>query len=536
MRIEKISIKTLTICILLIVGLLSIALSLVAGIYFREAALASQAQSLSRIIEIASRKTLNELRDRSVNLGNVLQTRPEFRSAFANLQETGQPEKMIPQLDDPFRTGFGGVGTIDLAKLRIYDTNLKFLASSQAGVAGLDAEPPHFLLAKASGRQGAERLKAISGLWISPSGPLYSVLVPIGGLRVTGYLEVIVDPAFNLARVSDITEMPIQIYGMDNKLIHQSEKTGPENRAEGAVSLPVEYLLPAEDKQPAYRLRGLEDITQFSGEMRKTQVTTMLAFLILTISTLALALWIFNHYLFRPIEHMMSNIKCYMEEGNLTAMSTQDNTSEFHALSGAFFGMMEKVQCSLHELKHLSSLDGLTGVANRRSLDTALSREWQRAQRDRTEISVLMIDIDFFKLYNDHYGHQAGDDCLKLISAKIAQIITRPGDLLARYGGEEFAVLLPGTSTEGAQSVAAHILDAIAALNVIHPKSPISNIVTLSIGINTLTPSDDLSPYHLVGFADEALYCAKKAGRSQIKVANPADIAKACQPQEMEAS
>lgn len=217
MRIEKISIKTLTICILLIVGLLSIALSLVAGIYFREAALASQAQSLSRIIEIASRKTLNELRDRSVNLGNSLQTRADFRSAFANLQGTGQPEKMTAQLDEPFRTGFGGVGSIDLVKLRVYDTNLKFLASSQAGVTGLDPQPPHFLLAKASDRQGAERLKAISGLWISPSGPLYSVLVPIGGLRVTGYLEVIVNPAFNLARVSDITEMPIQIYGMDNK-------------------------------------------------------------------------------------------------------------------------------------------------------------------------------------------------------------------------------------------------------------------------------------------------------------------------------
>jgi diguanylate cyclase (GGDEF)-like protein len=338
-----------------------------------------------------------------------------------------------------------------------------------------------------------------------------------------------VNPAFNLAHVSTLTKMPIKIYGMDNKLVYQSEQMNRQNYAGEGVELPVEYLLPAEDSQPAYRLVGMEDVTRFSRDMHKTQAATTIAFLVLTVSTLSLALWAFSRFLFRPIKHMMDDINRYTTEGNLTATSTHGGTKEFHALSDAFANMAKKIQSNIQKLERLSSLDGLTGVANRRSLDTALNREWQRAQRNKTEVSLLMIDIDFFKLYNDHYGHQAGDDCLKMISGKIAQVVTRPGDLLARYGGEEFAVLLPGTSSEGAASVATHILDAVAALHIHHPRSTISNIVSLSIGISTLFPDDELSPYHLVGFADEALYRAKEAGRNQIRTANPDDLAKASQ-------
>ncbi|MBU1690238.1 MAG: GGDEF domain-containing protein [Gammaproteobacteria bacterium] len=527
MRIENISIKTLTVCVLLIIGILSITLSLVAGFYFREAALASQAQSLSRVIEVASGDILSELRDRSISFGNTLQSREAFRSAIAKFHESGQAEPLTEQLDDPFIKGFEGTGTIDLAKLRVYDPNLKLLRTSQEGIAGLEPQLPRFLFTKAESRKGVERLKALSGLWVSPSGPLYSVLVPIGGLRLTGYLEVVVNPAFNLGHVSTLTEMPIKIYGMNDKLLHQSEQTNRENKAGEEVKLPVEYLMPAENNQPAYRLVGLEDVTRFSNDMYKTQVATTIAFLVLTVSTLSLALWAFSRFLFRPIKHMMDDIHRYTVEGSLTTTTAQDNTKEFHALSDAFTDMMKKIQSSIHELERISSLDGLTGVANRRSLDTALNKEWLRAQRSKTEVSLLMIDIDFFKLYNDHFGHQAGDDCLKIVAVKIAQLVTRPGDLLARYGGEEFAVLLPGTSSEGATSVATHILDAVAALNIHHPKSTISNIVTLSIGICTLLPSDELSPHHLIGFADEALYQAKAAGRNQIRATSPEDLAKA---------
>ncbi len=524
MRIEQISIKTLTVSILLAIGILASLLSLVAGAYFRESALAAQAKSLSRIIEIASDETLYHIRKESTSFGMAFQSREAVRNALVKFKETGHPEPLVAQLDESFQKGFAGAGGMDLVKLRVYDLDLKLLCESREGIKGLLPQLPPFLLARALGRKGVERLKALDGLWISPTGPLYSLLIPLGGIRMTGYLEVIVNPTFNLAKVATLTQMPLNIYSLDGKLVYQSALNEKSN---GGMQLPVEYLLKAENGELAYRMIGLEDVEQFSNDMRRTQTVISIAFLTLTVSALMLALWAFTRFLFRPINHMMNDINRYATEGNLTVTPVQGNIKEFHALSDAFSDMAKKIQCNIHELEHLSWQDGLTGVANRRSLDTALNREWQRAQRDKTEVSLLMLDIDFFKLYNDHFGHQFGDDCLKMVAATIARVVTRPGDLVARYGGEEFAVLLPGTSSEGAASVATRILDAVATLNILHPRSTVSNIVTLSIGISTLMPGDELNPYHLVGFADEALYRAKEAGRNQIKTASPDDLAKA---------
>lgn len=527
MRIEQISIKTLTVSILLIIGILASLLSLTVGTYFRESALAAQAKSLSRIIEIATDESIHHIQKESTSFGAAFQGREAIRNAFGKFQETGLLEPLIAQLDEPFQKGFASMGTIDLVKLRIYDLNLKLLCESREGMAGLAPQLPPFLQAQALGRKGVERLKALDGLWISPTGPRYSLLLPFGGIHMTGYLEVIVNPTFNLGKIAALTQMPLKIYSLDDKLVYQSEQKG---KSGAGMQLPVEYFLKAENGEPAYRMVGLENVEQFSNDMRKTQIAVTVACLGLTFIALMLALWGFTRFMFRPISHMINDINRYAIEGKLTDTPVQGNTKEFHALSDAFANMAKKIQCNINELERLSSQDGLTGVANRRSLDTALNREWQRGQRNKAEVSLLMIDIDFFKLYNDHFGHQSGDDCLKMIAAKIAQVVTRPGDLLARYGGEEFAVLLPGTSSEGATSVATHILDAVAALNIHHPKSTVSNIVTLSIGISTLLPNDELSPYHLVGFADEALYHAKEAGRNQIKIVNPEDLAQTSQP------
>jgi diguanylate cyclase (GGDEF)-like protein len=522
MRIEQVSIKTLTVGILLVIGILASLLSFIAGTYFRESALTAQAKSLSRIIEIASDETIHHIQKESTSFGAAFQSREAVRNALANFQKTGHPEQLIAQLDESFQKGFAGVGAIDLVKLRIYDLDLKLLCESREGIAGLTPQLPPFLQTRALGRRGVERLKTLDGLWISPAGPLYSLLLPFGGIRITGYLEVIVNPTFNLAKVATLTKMPLKIYSLDGKLVYQSAQQGKSGEN---MQLPVEYLLKAENGEPAYRLVGLENVEQFSSDMRTTQTAITIAFLLLTFSALMLALWAFARFLFRPINHMMNDINRYATEGNLTVTTTQGNAKEFHALSDAFANMAKKIQHNIHELERLSWLDGLTGVANRRSLDTALNREWQRAQRDKTEVSLLMVDIDFFKLYNDHLGHQAGDDCLKMVAATIARVATRPGDLVARYGGEEFAVLLPGTSSEGAASVATHILDTVAALNIHHHRSTVSNIVTLSIGISTLLPGGEFNPYHLVGFADEALYRAKEAGRNQIRTTCPEDLA-----------
>jgi diguanylate cyclase (GGDEF)-like protein len=166
-------------------------------------------------------------------------------------------------------------------------------------------------------------------------------------------------------------------------------------------------------------------------------------------------------------------------------------------------------------LEVLSTIDGLTGIPNRRRFDEVLENEWSRARRNQKPISLLMMDIDFFKLYNDHYGHPAGDDCLRRLAKGMAEAIRRPADFVARYGGEEFILLLPDTDIEGAQWVARNVHEKIQTMKIPHAFSSITERVTLSIGAVSLIPTDDLTRFDLVKFADECLYSAKRNGRNR---------------------
>jgi len=169
-------------------------------------------------------------------------------------------------------------------------------------------------------------------------------------------------------------------------------------------------------------------------------------------------------------------------------------------------------------IKELSDTDGLTGLANRRKLEEHLSREWKRLQREQKPLSLLMCDIDFFKNYNDLYGHQAGDDCLRAIASVLIGYSRRSGDLPARYGGEEFMLVLPGVDLKDAEHLAGKIRQSAEALNLKHEDSRCSKFVTLSIGVASVIPSAENSIEKLIASADKALYAAKQAGRNQIIV------------------
>lgn len=167
-------------------------------------------------------------------------------------------------------------------------------------------------------------------------------------------------------------------------------------------------------------------------------------------------------------------------------------------------------------LRELSYLDGLTSIANRRHFDEVLSKEWQRALRERKPISVIFIDIDFFKAYNDTYGHLSGDDCLKQVANTISCTVRRPGDFVARYGGEEFAVILPNTAALGAITVAESMRKGVESQKILHAGSKVSSYVTISAGVATMIPAQDNNPDFLVATADKALYQAKNEGRNRV--------------------
>jgi diguanylate cyclase (GGDEF)-like protein len=171
-------------------------------------------------------------------------------------------------------------------------------------------------------------------------------------------------------------------------------------------------------------------------------------------------------------------------------------------------------------LKTLAAKDGLTGLFNRRSFDQALQAEWQRAERSRKPLALLFADVDHFKLFNDRYGHQTGDECLRAVATIIGERAFRPTDLAARYGGEEFAIVLPETDRNGAIEVAERIRTTVMERAIAHGAPGAGPHVTISVGVALRGPEDIGSPDYLLGLADQALYAAKRLGRNRVTCAD----------------
>lgn len=173
------------------------------------------------------------------------------------------------------------------------------------------------------------------------------------------------------------------------------------------------------------------------------------------------------------------------------------------------------LQDANHKLEQLATHDSLTRIPNRRCFDQYLQHEWQRMTREQQPLSLILLDVDFFKAYNDYFGHQRGDEGLAAIAQAIRQAVKRSVDLLARYGGEEFGVILPNTRRTGAENVAQAIQAEIKALRLPHPKSRINDYLTVSMGIASVVPTPNQSPADLIAAADSALYQAKRRGRDR---------------------
>lgn len=168
------------------------------------------------------------------------------------------------------------------------------------------------------------------------------------------------------------------------------------------------------------------------------------------------------------------------------------------------------------QLRDVALLDGLTGVPNRRRLDQELKSVWRQCVRSRLPVSLIMIDVDYFKRYNDCYGHQLGDSCLRLVAQTIKKSLRRPQDIVARYGGEEFVCVLPETDFDGARFVAEDIIRAVEGLQIEHKESDISNWVTISVGAVTKVPRMDSNAEELLEAVDKQLYKSKRAGRARL--------------------
>jgi len=233
------------------------------------------------------------------------------------------------------------------------------------------------------------------------------------------------------------------------------------------------------------------------------------ATLFLRLAAIALVLWAGFRYSGRLQAELA-------EQMRLRTEVTQAN----EALESKVRQRTAELEAANQQLKTLSATDGLTGLANRRSFDSYWTQEWQRAVRQGTPLAVIMLDVDHFKAYNDHYGHQQGDACLRALGDILRATIRRAGELAARYGGEEFVVVMPGATAEKAHETAQSILLALRAEHLPHASSPVAPVVTISLGVAAGLPGIHDDREHLIKAADVALFEAKHQGRNRVVVSS----------------
>jgi len=212
-----------------------------------------------------------------------------------------------------------------------------------------------------------------------------------------------------------------------------------------------------------------------------------------------------DDYLVKPVSFVVLNAK-------IRALQRIESTRT------KLLEISRELAAANRELESLSRQDGLTGIANRRYFDSYLLTEVKRASRERQPLSLILADVDHFKAFNDCYGHQAGDDCLRQVASMLKAVGRRPADLAARYGGEEFAIVLPATAMEGAVDVAKSLARAIEGMSIPHARSGVSRTISLSQGIASLIPAQDTTPESVIQLADQALYQAKQQGRNRYVV------------------
>ncbi len=351
MKIESLSIKSSTVAIFSMIGATAIVLSLFAGSYFKRAALDAQIDSLSRVIEVASQEMLKQVRERTFDIGMKLGHSRELVAAVKAIESDYSNNKQLVNLiDDPFVNGFVGFSEIDLEKIRIYNLQLELIAESSAGPENLGEKLAAYLAEIVISRTASDRLKAVDALWISESGPLFSTLVPLGGLRPIGYLEIVVNPVFNLPDIGNITKTPLRIYAMSGELINTNEQAITDGH------LPVEFILHASDGTPAFKIAGYENIDELSREMDQTQTVTISGFLLLSLCILLFALWLFNRFLFTPLGRMIGDME-QITHGKLDLTVNNKGLREFHILADAFNSMTDQVRMRTNDLQRLLDLD-----------------------------------------------------------------------------------------------------------------------------------------------------------------------------------
>lgn len=336
------SVRSLTIGVLSVLACGSIALAYIATTQFRSAALESKQASASSLIQVAAAQSLQIMQKRVADMAATMERplRRPFIESVNDRFDTNAKAALIASLNEQFHQSFATTGVLDVKKIRAYDAELKPLAASSEGIDGLAAGLPSGLYDQAHSRQGAERLKTISALWSSAQGPLYSTLVPVGGLIVAGYVEIVVDPSFNLRDVSDIIKHPITIQAAEGKQLFRSTEW---QTMDSHTSETFSYPVTADNGKPAMKILMLENMDAFYTKLRHSTIMVIGGTALLMGLGMAISLRLFRRHLFFPVQQLATNMnRC--ADGDLTISVHGAGLREITILSDALAELVSKLR------------------------------------------------------------------------------------------------------------------------------------------------------------------------------------------------
>ncbi|WP_455203351.1 methyl-accepting chemotaxis protein [Kaarinaea lacus] len=346
MSVERISIKTLTTTNLAVLGLVAIALSIVIGTFFRDAAFESQTKTVSRIIEVAGIEVIQQLDTLAVDMGTSTQRPKSFRKAVKNISDSDAHKTVVDSLNDQFNQRFVTGGKLELAKLRLYDMDFNLIAESTEGLSGLARQLPPALYEKAKNREGSDRLKSLGQLWSTDQRGLYSVLVPVGGLRLMGYLEVVTSPAFNLRKVGEMLKAPITVTHKNGDIGFQDENW---ESSLNSSTLPVSHTFRTEDGKDIVTLKVLENVEDFTNKFTELLWFSGFTFAGLIGAGLLFSLWMMARYVFQPLTKFMHDMeRC--AAGDLTVAVNPNGLKDIKVLGTALESLIGSLRQQVTEI------------------------------------------------------------------------------------------------------------------------------------------------------------------------------------------
>lgn len=474
--ISRISIKQLTVAILTFMGICTIILSVVSAQFFRQAALTAQEETLIRIVDLSTQQSLNELKLKVLDMSRG--AKKELRRPFSKLKRKPSDAiamtKVLESLDDLYHQRFVTTGILDVKQLRVYDLDLNMVIESQEGISGLEPKLTRNIYDLAKPRKGAEKLKSISKLWMSKQGPMFSALVPLGGLRVIGYLELVVNPAYNLGSVANIAQLPLRINSLDGEPLFQSPDWGKQQTD---TTLPIVYELKSATGEPMLKILVLEEMKTFYDDMSQTQFLIIIAFFLLVVVSIAISLWLLSRHLFAPMKLLLKQME-RTANGDLTVQVQPNGLNELAMFGEGLAGLIGKFRHQVEVITQNSieltlSAEGLEQV-------TVKSRQTANQQQSESEQITTAVN-EMSTTAND----VANNAATAAISAKEADELASQGRSIVAESIQAMNVL--AEEVESASKVITGLEDDTASvgtvLGVIRDIAEQTNLLALNAAI-----------------------------------------------------